>query len=145
VNELAAPLWAVNLGSIELHSSLHRRDDLQRPTTLAFEPDPGEGVGMLECCEVGLRVRDMFAGVGLRSFAKTSGSKGLRVYVPGNADVSYSQTKPLAKAIAELVESAAPADGLAFEMHDVLERVADRGDLFDPVLTLQQELRAPGS
>jgi bifunctional non-homologous end joining protein LigD len=49
VNELAALLWAVNLGSIELHTSLHRRDDLHRPTTLAFDLDPGEGVGLLEC------------------------------------------------------------------------------------------------
>jgi bifunctional non-homologous end joining protein LigD len=96
VNELAALLWAVNLGSIELHTSLHRLDDLHRPTTLTFDLDPGEGVGMLECCEVGLRVRDMFAGVGLQSFAKTSGSKGLQVYVPVNTEVAYAQTKPLA-------------------------------------------------
>jgi bifunctional non-homologous end joining protein LigD len=207
VNELAALLWAVNLGSIELHTSLHRRDDdLHRPTTLTFDLDPGEGVGMLECCEVVLRVRDIFAGVGLRSFAKTSGSKGLQVYVPVNTEeVAYPQTKPLAKAIAELLERAAPdavvsrmakplrtgkvvvdwtqntepnstvcaysvrakqrptvsspvgwdeveaavdavdADALVFEMDDVPERVADRGDLFEPVLTLQQELRAPHS
>jgi bifunctional non-homologous end joining protein LigD len=58
VNELAALLWAVNLASIELHTSLHRRDALHRPTTLAFDLDPGEGVGMLECCEVGLRDAD---------------------------------------------------------------------------------------
>jgi bifunctional non-homologous end joining protein LigD len=201
VNELAALLWAVNLGSIELHTSLHRHDDLHRPTTLAFDLDPGEGAGMLECCEVGLRVRDMFAGVGLRSFAKTSGSKGLQVYVPVNTEVAYSQTKPLAKSIAELVERAAPdavvsrmakslragrvfvdwsqntehksmvcaysvrakqrptvsspvgwdeveaavdagdQGALVFEMDDVLERVADRGDLFKPVLTLRQALR----
>jgi bifunctional non-homologous end joining protein LigD len=202
VNELAALLWAVNLGSIELHTSLHRLDDLGRPTTLTFDLDPGDGVGMLDCCEVGLRVRDMFAGVGLRSFAKTSGSKGLQVYVPVNTEVAYSQTKPLAKSIAELLERAAPdavvsrmaktlragrvlvdwsqntehksmvcaysvrakqrptvstpvgwdeveaavdagdADALVFEMNDVLERVADRGDLFEPVLTLRQPLRA---
>jgi bifunctional non-homologous end joining protein LigD len=205
VNEPAALLWAVNLGSIELHSSLHRRDDLHRPTTLAFDLDPGEGVGMLECCEVALRVRDMFAGVGLRSFPKTSGSKGLQIYVPLNTAVTYAQTKPLTKAIAELLETAAPnavvsrmakslragrvlvdwsqntehksmvcaysvrakqrptvsapvdwgeveaavdagdTDGLVFEMHDVLDRVGDRGDLFEPVLTLRQQLRAPHS
>jgi bifunctional non-homologous end joining protein LigD len=203
VNELAALLWAVNLGSIELHSSLHRRDDLHRPTTLAFDLDPGDDVGMLECCEVGLRVRDMFAGVGLRSFPKTSGSKGLQVYVPLNTEITYSETKPLAKAIAELLETAAPnavvsrmakslragrvlvdwsqntehksmvcaysvrakqrptvsapvgwdeveaavdagdADALVFEMHDVLDRVGERGDLFEPVLSLRQQLRTP--
>jgi bifunctional non-homologous end joining protein LigD len=205
VNELAALLWAVNLGSIELHTSLHRTADLQRPTTLAFDLDPGEGVGILECCEVGLRLRELFGGVGLRSFAKTSGSKGLQVYVPLNTDLTYAQTKPLSRSIAELLEAAAPeavvsrmarslragkvlvdwsqntehksmvcaysvrakqrptvstplewdeveaaldsgdADALVFEMGDVLERVRDRGELFDPVLTLRQELRAPGA
>jgi bifunctional non-homologous end joining protein LigD len=205
VNELAALLWAVNLGSIELHTSLHRTADLDRPTTLAFDLDPGDGVGILECCEVGLRLRELFGGVGLRSFAKTSGSKGLQVYVPLNTDVTYAQTKPLSRSIAELLEAAAPeavvsrmarslragkvlvdwsqntehksmvcaysvrakqrptvstplawdeveaaldsgdADALVFEMGDVLERVRDRGELFEPVLTLRQELRAPGA
>ena len=59
VNELPALLWAVNIGSIELHTSLHRRDDLHRPTSIAFDLDPGEGAGLLECCEVALRVRDL--------------------------------------------------------------------------------------
>jgi bifunctional non-homologous end joining protein LigD len=203
VNELAALLWAVNLGSIELHTSLHRRDELHRPTTLAFDLDPGEGAGVLECCEVALRLRDMFAGVGLLSLAKTSGSKGLQVYVPLNSEVDYGQTKPVAKAVAELLEAAAPdavvarmarslrggrilvdwsqntehksmvcaysvrarqrptvstpigweevetaldagdADALVFEMGDVLERTAERGDLFEPVLSVRQDLRPP--
>src|SRR4051812_48124525 len=82
VNELAALLWAVNLGSIELHTSLHLRDELHRPTVLAFDLDPGDGATLLECCEVALRLRELLAGVGLDSFAKTSGSKGLQVYVP---------------------------------------------------------------
>jgi bifunctional non-homologous end joining protein LigD len=78
IDETAALLWAVNIGSIELHTSLHRRDDLHRPTAMAFDLDPGEGVGLPECCAVGLRIRDLFAGVGLLSLPKTSGGKGLR-------------------------------------------------------------------
>ena len=79
VNELAALLWAVNIGSIELHTSLHVRSDLHRPTVLAFDLDPGEGAGILDCCEVALRLRDLLGGVALRSLPKTSGSKGLRL------------------------------------------------------------------
>jgi bifunctional non-homologous end joining protein LigD len=109
VNELAALLWAVNIGSIELHTSLHLRDELHRPTVLAFDLDPGEGAGLLDCCDVALRLRDMLRGAGLESLPKTSGSKGLQVYVPLNSDgVSYDVTKPLARKIAELLESDTP-------------------------------------
>jgi len=108
VNELAALLWAVNIGSIELHTALHRRDDLHRPTVLAFDLDPGEGVGIAECCEVGLRLRELFARLDMRSFPKTSGSRGLQVYVPLNTDITYAVTKPLARRVAELLEAASP-------------------------------------
>src|SRR5215216_3975330 len=89
VNELASLLWAVNIGSIELHTSLHLRTGMHRPTVLAFDLDPGEGVGISECCEVGLRLRAMFERLNMRSFPKTSGSKGLQVYIPLNCGVTY--------------------------------------------------------
>src|SRR4051794_20792476 len=109
VDEPASLLWAVNIGSIELHTSLHRGSDLHRPTVVAFDFDPGEGAGMVECCEVALRVRELFAEMGLESFAKTSGNKGLQVYIPLNsADVTYAQTKPLARTVAELLEAQTP-------------------------------------
>jgi bifunctional non-homologous end joining protein LigD len=109
VNELPALLWAVNIGSIELHTSLHRRENLHVPDVLAFDLDPGEGAGLLECCEVSLRLRDLFAGFGMRSVVKTSGSKGLQVYVPLNDPaVTYTATKPLSRQIAELLEAQTP-------------------------------------
>jgi bifunctional non-homologous end joining protein LigD len=108
VNELAALVWAVNLGSIELHTSLHLRDALDRPTALAFDLDPGDGAGVRDCCRVALRLRELFGRAGLECFAKTSGSKGLQVYVPLNEDVSYDQTKPTARAVAELLEAETP-------------------------------------
>jgi bifunctional non-homologous end joining protein LigD len=108
VNELASLLWAVNIGSIELHTSLHTRDAMDRPTVLAFDLDPGEGVDVLACGEVALRLRALLDGVGLCGFVKTSGSKGLQVYVPLNADVTYAQTKPVAKAIAQTLEAQSP-------------------------------------
>jgi bifunctional non-homologous end joining protein LigD len=109
VNELPALLWAVNIGSLELHTSLHRRDDLQRPTVIVFDLDPGPGAGLLECCEVALRLRELFAGFGMRALIKTSGSAGLQVYVPLNHEhVSYATTKPLARTVAELLEGQTP-------------------------------------
>lgn len=108
VDGLAALLWAVNIGSIELHASLHTRADLHRPTTLAFDLDPGEGVDVIACAEVALRLRELLSGAGLHALAKTSGSKGLQVYVPLNSDVTYAQTKPAAKAVAEVLERSWP-------------------------------------
>jgi bifunctional non-homologous end joining protein LigD len=109
VNELATLLWAVNLGSIEVHTSLHTRADLHRPTVLAFDLDPGEGVDVTGCAEVALRLRTVLDELGLRSLVKTSGSKGLQVYVPLNGDdVTYAQTKPLARMVAEVLEAQWP-------------------------------------
>ena len=108
VNDLPTLLWAVNIGSIELHTSLHLIHDLQRPTAMAFDLDPGEGVGVLECGEVALRLRDLFEDSGREAFVKTSGSKGLQVYVPLDREATYAETKPAARAIAELLECERP-------------------------------------
>jgi bifunctional non-homologous end joining protein LigD len=125
VNELAALLWAVNIGSLELHSSLHRRHDLHRPTALAFDLDPGEGVGILECCEVALRVRGLCHRLGLQTFPKTSGSKGLQVYVPLNLDATYVVTKPVARQLAEHLEAETPE-----QVVSRMSRAARRGKVF---------------
>lgn len=106
LNEVAALLWAVNLGSLEIHTSLHTQVDLHRPTWLVFDLDPGEGVDVLGCAEVALRLRDVLHGMGLHSCVKTSGSKGLQVYVPMHR--TYAETKPLARAVAEGLERTWP-------------------------------------
>ena len=108
VEDLPGLLWAVNIGSIELHTSLHLRGDLHRPTALAFDLDPGEGVDVIGCGEVALRLRGLLAEVGLEGVPKTSGSKGLQIYVPLDATATYEQTKPLARQIAETLEAAWP-------------------------------------
>jgi bifunctional non-homologous end joining protein LigD len=108
VDDLAGVLWAVNIGSIELHTSLHTREDLQRPTVLAFDLDPGPGVDVLGCAEVALRLRDLLAGLGLEAFVKTSGSKGLQVYAPLDGGLTYAETKPLARRAAEVLEAERP-------------------------------------
>jgi bifunctional non-homologous end joining protein LigD len=194
-------IWMAQLAAIELHPSLSLGRAPTRPTVLAFDLDPGPPADVVDCCRVAIRLRDMFGHFGVRSFAKTSGSKGLQVYVPLNSKkVSYDETKPFAKAIAQLLEKQTPdrvvskmkkveregkvfvdwsqnhrskttiavyslrarvrptastpvtwdeveavadsGDGsaLVFEAGAVLERVERHGDLFAPVLELQQDL-----
>jgi bifunctional non-homologous end joining protein LigD len=193
-------IWMAQLAAIELHPSLSLGRAPTRPTVLAFDLDPGPPAGVVDCCRVAIRLRDMFGHFGVQSFPKTSGSKGLQVYVPLNKKASYDKTKPFAKAIAQLLEKQTPdkvvskmkkveregkvfvdwsqnhrskttiavyslrarerptastpvswdeveaaadsGDGssLVFEAGAVLERVERHGDLFAPVLELQQDL-----
>jgi bifunctional non-homologous end joining protein LigD len=75
---------------------------------LAFDLDPGPPADILDCCRVAIRLRDLFGHFGVESFPKTSGSKGIQVYVPLNGRDSYEKTKPFAKAIAQLLEKQTP-------------------------------------
>lgn len=199
-DSLPTLVWMAQLAAIELHPSLSLSRAPKRPTVLAFDLDPGPPADIVDCCRVGLRLREFFDHFGLECFPKTSGSKGLQVYVPLNARTSYEVTKPFAKAIAQLLEKQTPdkvvskmkkveregkvfvdwsqnhqrkttiavyslrarerptastpiawdeveaaaehedAASLVFEAGEVLERVAEQGDLFAPVLELKQEL-----
>jgi bifunctional non-homologous end joining protein LigD len=106
-NDLATLVWLANLAAIELHVPLARADAIERPTALVFDLDPGAPASIVECCHVALALHGMFENLGLESFAKTSGSKGLQVYLPLNRpEASFAQTKPFAKAVAELLEEA---------------------------------------
>jgi bifunctional non-homologous end joining protein LigD len=203
--DTATLVWLANLADLELHPSLSRAEAIERPTTLAFDLDPGAPATVVECCEVALELRDAFAQLGLRAFAKTSGSKGLQVYVPLNdGEATYETTKPFAHGLADLFErrrpelvvsSMAKAERpgkvfidwsqndehkttvavysprakerptvstpvsweevetcragrdpglLAFEVDQVLQRVAERGDLFAEVASQRQSLPALG-
>jgi len=109
VEDQATLVWLANLAAIELHTPLARAEANQRPTTLVFDLDPGDGAGALECARVALALHGTFERLGLRSFVKTSGSKGLQVYVPLNHPAAtYGQTKTFAKTLAELLERAEP-------------------------------------
>jgi bifunctional non-homologous end joining protein LigD len=194
-------IWMAQLAAIELHPSLSLGRAPTRPTVLAFDLDPGPPADIVDCCRVALRLREMFGHLGLQCFAKTSGSKGMQVYLPLNQKkMSYDMTKPFAKAIAQLLEKQTPdlvvskmkkverggkvfvdwsqnhrskttiavyslrarerptastpltwdevetaadsGDGgpLVFEAGAVLERIEQHGDLFAPVLELEQDL-----
>jgi len=203
-DDLPTLVWLANLAAIELHVPLSRAQHIDRPTALVFDLDPGAPATVVECSRVALQLHGMFENLGLQSFVKTSGSKGLQVYIPLNAsDSTYAQTKPFAKAVAETLEAAQPdlvvsrmtrarragkvlidwsqndakkttvcvyslraterptvstpldweevrvardaedPASLAFDAHEVLGRVAARGDLFAPVLSLVQALPKP--
>jgi bifunctional non-homologous end joining protein LigD len=107
-NEKATLIWMAQLAALELHPSLSLADEIERPTVLAFDLDPGAPADILDCSRVALRLRELFEGLGLQSFPKTSGSKGLQVYVPLNSDITYERTKPFAHAVARALERAEP-------------------------------------
>jgi bifunctional non-homologous end joining protein LigD len=101
-NDVATLVWATNLGDIEKHVLLACAPELDHPTQIVFDLDPGEPAGMIECARVALHLRGLFEAWGLQSFVKVSGSKGLHLSVPLNSGATYEQTQPFAKAVAEL-------------------------------------------
>ena len=104
VQDLPTLVWAANLADIELHTSLARKQNVARPTMMVFDLDPGPPANIVQCCEVGIWLRDLLAKLELKSFPKTSGSKGLQVYVSLNTPVTFEQTKELARDIARHLE-----------------------------------------
>ena len=199
-NDRPTLIWLAQLAALELHPSLSPASHVQQPTVLAFDLDPGPPATIVECCRVALLIRELFGSLGLEAFAKTSGSKGMQVYVPLDGAVTYETTKPYARAVAQALERSQPdlvvsrmtkelrtgkvfvdwsqntaskttiaayslrarprptvstpvdweevaacldsgdPDRLAFEAERVLARIEERGDLFAPVLELDQEL-----
>ena len=107
-NDLATLVWLANLAALELHPSLALAKDITCPTEMVFDLDPGPPANMVQCCQVGLWLREIFEHFGLRSFPKTSGSKGLQIYVPLNTPTNYDATKTFAHALAQLLEQEHP-------------------------------------
>jgi bifunctional non-homologous end joining protein LigD len=101
-------VWLANLADVELHTSLALAAEPQEPTMLVFDLDPGPPADIVQCAEVALVLRGLFAALGLESVAKSSGSKGMQLYVPLNSGATYAQTKPFARRIAELLEQRLP-------------------------------------
>ncbi len=201
VNDRPTLIWCANLASLELHPFLHRAPALDRPTSLVFDLDPGEGADLLLCVEVAFLLRDLLENAGLQCFAKVSGSKGLQLYAPLNTAVTYEETRSFAQAAAQMLEREHPAsiisemakerrkgkifidwsqnsdfkttvgvyslraknddpyvsapvtwseleklkkkkdpEALRFSPEKLLKRVGEQGDLFAPLLSLQQTL-----
>jgi bifunctional non-homologous end joining protein LigD len=103
-NDLATLIWVANLAAIELHPSLSLAEDIMCPRTMVFDLDPGPPANIVQCCQVAVWLRAIFEHFKLESFPKTSGSKGLQIYVPLNTKTSYDETKPFAHSLARLLE-----------------------------------------
>jgi bifunctional non-homologous end joining protein LigD len=200
--DLPTLVWLANLADLELHTSLARVDAYESPTVIAFDLDPGPPATIVECAEVALELRLIFEHLSMQAFPKTSGSKGMQVYVPLNTPSTYDDTKSFARALAQVLERRHPKlvlsdmskqrrtgkvfvdwsqndehkttvnvyslrarerptvstplswdevedvsdpEELSFTSAEVLERVAEHGDLFAPVAELQQELPVASS
>ena len=110
VDDLPSLIWVANLASLELHTSLSRTP-VERPTMVVFDLDPGPPATIVECTRVGLLLREVLDGIGLQSVVKTSGSKGLQLYIPVNTEIDYESkggTKRFAHALAQVLEKRHP-------------------------------------
>ena len=107
-DDLATLIWLANLAALELHPSLALAKDLECPTEMVFDLDPGPPANIVQCCQVGIWLREIFEHFGLKSFPKTSGSKGLQLYVPLNTPTTYDATKLFSHALAQLLEQEHP-------------------------------------
>jgi len=108
LNERAALVWAANLASLELHPFLHRAPKIDCPVAVVFDLDPGLPATIVECCAVAVTLRKLFASLDLDSVAKTSGSKGMQLYIPLNTPVTYERTKRFAQEAGERLRESAP-------------------------------------
>jgi bifunctional non-homologous end joining protein LigD len=108
VQDLPTLVWAANLADIELHTSLGKAQKIEEPTMIVFDLDPGAPANIVQCCQVSVWVREIFGRLGLECFPKTSGSKGLQVYIPLNTPVTYEETKGFAHELARLLERTYP-------------------------------------
>ena len=108
INDLPSLVWVANLADLELHTFLHRAPDVDRPTMMAFDLDPGPPADIVLCCQIALQLKAFFDELDLQLFAKTSGSKGLQVYVPLNTPTTYEKTKTFARTLAERFEEEHP-------------------------------------
>lgn len=107
-NDLPTLVWAANLADLELHTYLAKANRVEEPTMLVFDLDPGPPANILQCAEVAFLLKAVFDRLDLKCFPKTSGSKGLQLYVPLNTATRYERTKPFAHALARQLERARP-------------------------------------
>ena len=108
LNEVAALAWSANLAALEIHSPMAKCSDIDSPTILVFDLDPGEPASIIEGCRVALSIQAVLDSVGIRSFGKTSGSKGLQLYVPLNTPHKHDHARDFALAVAQLLEKQQP-------------------------------------
>jgi bifunctional non-homologous end joining protein LigD len=108
VDDTATLVWLANLAALELHAPMAHAHAPDTPAAVVFDLDPGAPADLVDCCQVGLWIRDLLDTVDLRCWAKTSGSKGLQLYVPLNTPVTHEDTALFARTVAHLLEREHP-------------------------------------
>jgi bifunctional non-homologous end joining protein LigD len=109
VNDLETLIWVENLASLELHVPLARAGSPETPDSMVFDLDPGDGANILDCARVALILRDLLTELRLSGYVKTSGKKGLHVYVPLNRkETTFEDTKKFSKAVAGIMQQHYP-------------------------------------
>jgi len=104
LNEVAALAWTANLAALEIHGPMALAVDIETPTMVVFDLDPGEPATITECAQVAMDIKAMLSGIGLESWSKTSGSKGMQMYVPLNSPCTHKQASEFALAVAHVME-----------------------------------------
>jgi bifunctional non-homologous end joining protein LigD len=121
-NNLASLVWMAGLADLELHTSLALKSKADRPTVMVFDLDPGEGADIVHCCQVAFWLREKLGQLKLESFPKTSGSKGLQLYVPLNTPaITFDATKALARSLGDTLVAEHP-DAVVTKMLKTLRK-----------------------
>jgi bifunctional non-homologous end joining protein LigD len=109
VNNLETLMWVGNLAALELHVPLARAGSPETPDSMVFDLDPGYPAHILHCARVAFILRDLLSELQLAGYVKTSGKKGLHVYVPLNRKgTTFEETKTFSKAVAEIMQKNYP-------------------------------------
>ncbi len=105
LDSTAALTWSANMAALELHAPMARGTDIETPTMCVFDLDPGAPADIHTCAEVALDIRAVLEDLaGLDCLAKTSGSKGLQLYVPLNRPHTHDHCSSFAQAVAQVLE-----------------------------------------
>jgi bifunctional non-homologous end joining protein LigD len=121
ITDLPSLVWAANMANLEVHTFQHLGRAVERPTALVFDLDPGPPANIVQCAEVALRLKKIFDALGLESFPKTSGSKGMQLVVPLNTPVTYEKTKAFARHLAATLATQFP-DLVVDDMKKILRK-----------------------
>jgi bifunctional non-homologous end joining protein LigD len=111
LRDLPTLVWAANLATLELHVPMWRvttRGKPRNPDLMVFDLDPGPPATIVECCQVAAHVRAALDEDGLAAYPKTSGSKGLQLYVPLDAKASWEDVHAYARTLAQRLEKEHP-------------------------------------
>ena len=113
LDEVAALAWTANLAALEIHAPMARAADIESPAMVVFDLDPGAPATITECCQVALEIQELLGHLGLEVVAKTSGSKGMQLYVPLNTPHTHDHASSFALAVAQLLEKQMPKQVLS--------------------------------